>query len=319
MSGPVCPEHPVCPRRPGRRQADSEIFAAGALLYTLGPGGLEVAVIHRPGRDDWTFPKGKLEPGEHVLAGAVREVTEETGIRPVLGPPLATVRYQVEGRPKRVDYWAARVDAPAGPFVPNSEVATLEWLPAAQAASRLSYPHDAAMLEHLESVAAWGSVPCILLRHAPAGRKSAWPGDDLLRPLDPSGAADAEVLADLLGCYAPRRVVSSAAERCLGTVRPYAERIGASIEAVPEFATGPGVAGDRAEAARRCMTELISRPDPMVVCAHRENLPVLLDQALAVLDSDLPADNWAPPKSGFWVLHVASGRLAALEHHDLES
>jgi 8-oxo-(d)GTP phosphatase len=205
--------------------------------------------------------------------------------------------------------------------VPNSEVDKLEWLPAPQAAARLSYPHDVRMLEHLVSVAAWDSVPCILLRHAPAGRKSAWRGDDLLRPLDGRGAADAQVLADLLGCYAPRRVASSAAERCLGTVRPYAERIGVPIQAEAAFAAGAGEgggAGDRAEVARRCMTELLREPGSMVVCAHRENLPVLLDQALAVLDSDLPADDWAPPKSGFWVLHVAGGRLAALEHHDLE-
>lgn len=301
-----------------RPEPSAEILAAGALLYTRGPGGLEVAVIHRPKHDDWTFPKGKLEPGEHVLSAAVREVTEETGIRPVLGPPLATVRYQVEGRPKRVDYWMSLVEPPDG-FVPNDEVDTLAWLTPPQAASCLSYPHDVRMLEHLLSVAAADSVPAILLRHASAGRKSAWHGDDLLRPLDAHGAADAQVLADLLGCYAPRRVISSAAERCLGTVRPYAERIGAAIETEPAFATGPGVAGDPDGAARRCMTKLIERPDPMVVCAHRENLPVLLDQALAVLDSDLPADGWAPPKSGFWVLHVADGRLAALEHHDLAS
>ena len=301
-----------------RPEPSAEIFAAGALLYTHGPGGFEVAVIHRPKHDDWTFPKGKLEPGEHVLTAAVREVTEETGIRPVLGPPLATVRYQVEGRPKRVDYWMSRVESPGG-FVPNEEVDTLTWLTPPQAVSRLSYPHDVRMLEHLVSVAAAGTVPVILLRHAPAGRKSTWHGDDLLRPLDAHGAADAQVLAGLLGCYAPRRVISSAAERCLGTVRPYAERIGVPIQTEPAFATEPGVAGDRIEAARRCMTELIARPDSMVVCGHRENLPVLLDQALAVLDSDLPADGWAPPKSGFWVLHVAGGRLAALEHHDLAS
>jgi 8-oxo-dGTP pyrophosphatase MutT (NUDIX family) len=80
-----------------------EELAAGALLYTRGDAGLEVALIHRARHDDWSFAKGHVEAGEHVLAAAVREVTEETGIRPVLGPPLGTVRYPVEGRPKRVD------------------------------------------------------------------------------------------------------------------------------------------------------------------------------------------------------------------------
>jgi 8-oxo-dGTP pyrophosphatase MutT (NUDIX family)/phosphohistidine phosphatase SixA len=328
----------------GRPEPSDEILAAGALLYTCRGGRLDVAVIHRPKRDDWTFAKGKLEPGEHVLAAAVREVTEETGIRPVLGPPLATVRYRVEGRPKRVDYWAARVDpSVAAPVldgrvrndavsndavrndaVPNAEVDVLDWLAVPEATARLSYPHDVRLLERLVSVAGAGAstATCILLRHASAGRKSHWPGDDLLRPLDSAGRADAEMLADVLACYAPQRVISSATERCLGTVRPYAERIGVAIEAEPAF-TMPGD-GDRAAAARRRMTGLIAGAGSTVVCAHRENLPVLLDQALAVLGEPGPGGHrperdWSPPKSGFWVLHMAAGKLVALEHHDLDS
>jgi 8-oxo-(d)GTP phosphatase len=304
--------------RTARAEPGAEILAAGALLYACRAGEVEVAVIHRPRRDDWTFPKGKLEPGEHVLAAAVREVTEETGIRPVLGQPLATVRYQVEGRPKRVDYWAARLDAPPpGPFVPNDEVDVLEWLAAPVAASRLTYPHDLRLLEHLVSVAGTDTVPCILLRHASAGHKSAWDGDDLLRPLDERGAAGARALAGLLACYAPERVISSPAERCLGTVRPYAELTGAAIETEPAFAMSSGRHDDWAAAARRRMTELITPPAPMVICGHRENLTVLLDQALADLHDAVPTDGWSPPKGGFWVLHTGGGRLAALERHDL--
>jgi len=306
----------------------AEIRAAGAVLYRSGDQGIEVALIHRPRHDDWTFPKGKLEPGEHVLTAAVREVTEETGICPVLGRPLATVRYQVDGRPKRVDYWAARVDhqPPDAAFVPGDEVDRLEWLPPPAARSQLTYSHDARVLERLLSPAGDGdpaggdTVPCILLRHAPAGRKNGWHGDDLLRPLDAHGVADAEALAELLGCFAPDRVISSAAERCLGTVRPYAERIGAAIEAEPAFTVRAGNGGgDRSEAARHRMTELIAQPSPMVICAHRENLPVLLDQARAGLHDTQPEDGWSPPKAGFWVLHIAAGRLSAMEHHTVTS
>ena len=219
-----------------------EVKAAGAVLYRPVGRGIEVALIHRPRRSDWTFPKGKLEPGEHVLMAAVREVTEETGIRPVLGRPLATVRYQVDSGPKRVDYWAARVDhQPDAPFVPGDEVDRLEWLTPAAARERLSYTHDARLLERLLAPVGdvgppdGDTVPCILLRHASAGRKGAWDGDDLQRPLDERGAAEAAILADLLGCFGVQRVISSAAERCVGTVRPYAERIGAVIETEPAF------------------------------------------------------------------------------------
>jgi 8-oxo-dGTP diphosphatase len=133
-------------------------------------------------------------------------------------------------------------------------------------------------------------VPCVLLRHASAGHKGDWPGDDLLRPLDDRGVVDAQTLAGLLACYAPVRVISSAAERCLGTVRPYAERIGAAIEAEPAFTVRPAAHGDRAEAARRRMAGLLAYPAPMVICAHRENMPVLFTQARAVLGKTAPDD-----------------------------
>lgn len=308
--------------RPG-----AEIRAAGAVLYRSSGQGTEVALIHRPRRDDWSFPKGKLEPGEHALIAAVREVTEETGIRPVLGRPLATVRYQVEGRPKRVDYWASRVDDPPPhpAFIPG-EVDAVEWLPVRAARERLTYAHDGKLLDRLVSPGGGDgedpgdTVPCVLLRHASAGRKSSWRGDDLLRPLDERGQADAQTLAELLACYAPQRVISSAAERCLGTVRPYAERIGAAIEVEPAF-TAPSANddGDRSAAAKQRMTELIARPSPMAICAHGENLPVLLEQALAVLDSTRPAGEWTPPKAGFWVLHVHGAHLSALERHTVTS
>ena len=71
----------------------------------------------------------------------------------------------------------------------------------------------------------------------------------------------------------------------------------------------------RGDAARTRITELLAKPSPMVICGHRENMPVLLAQARAVLPGFPPGDEWAPPKAGFWVLHVARGRLAALEHH----
>ena len=310
-----------------RDRPAAEIRAAGAVLYRYGDDGMQVAVIHRPSHDDWSFPKGKLEPGEHVLLAAVREVTEETGIRPVLGRPLATVRYQVEGRPKRVDYWASRVDDPAAQpaFVPGDEVDQLTWLPVPEAIAMLTYAHDVSLLRRLvappgDGLTGGDTVPCVLLRHASAGRKSAWRGDDLLRPLDERGEADAAELARLLGCFGVTRVLSSAAERCLGTVRPYAKGIGAAIEAEPAFTARPGDGGgDRTEAARRRLAELLKDPVPTVICGHRENLPVLYAQARDTLRQPPPDDGWSPPKAGFWVLHVAADILAAVEHHPVTS
>src|SRR5262249_19654316 len=86
----------------------------GALLWRPGAQGPEVVLVHRPRYDDWSFPKGKSMPGEHVLITAVREVAEETEIEITLGRKLRTVRYLSDGRPQQVDYWAARPPGAAG-------------------------------------------------------------------------------------------------------------------------------------------------------------------------------------------------------------
>ncbi len=295
-----------------RTAAAGATRAAGALVRRPGAGGDEVGLIHRIKYDDWTFPKGKLEPGEHVLAAAVREVAEETGIRVVLGRRLRPASYDRGGRPKRVDYWAARA-APgtSTAFVANSEVDDLGWLPLPEASGRLSYPHDVRLLAELAAGPS-DTVPVILLRHASAGEKGSWAGDDLARPLDPEGAADAERLAGLLSCYGSCRVFSSAAERCIATVRPYSQQVGAQISVEPRLMVAPRSAYQ--SAVTDLAVQLTAERLPTVLCAHRENIPLLL----AALCGDLGTVQPGGPeldKGGFWVLHTANGGLAGAERH----
>jgi 8-oxo-dGTP diphosphatase len=95
---------------------EQPVLAAGCVLWRRSPadGGLELCVVHRPKYDDWSHPKGKLNPGEDALAGALREVEEETGYTAAPGPELPTVHYLTGGRPKQVRYWAA--EAVSGGF-----------------------------------------------------------------------------------------------------------------------------------------------------------------------------------------------------------
>jgi 8-oxo-dGTP diphosphatase len=295
--------------------AGGEILAAGAVLWRRSGRGIEVALIHRPRYDDWSFPKGKRKPGEDLLETAIREVTEETGLRPVLGRPLLTARYQSGGRPKRVDYWAAR-PAPggSGPFRPGHEVNDLEWLPLAAARARLSYPRDVAMLDEFAAAPA-DTVPFAFLRHASAGSRDGWPGDDLDRPLDAGGAADAARVARLLYCFGPGRVISSAAERCVATVRPYASLAGTPVKIEPAFTIGcPGSEPGASAAASAAVAAIIAAGMPALICAHRENLPVLAEVACAALGAP-PPEGSPLPRAGFWVLHAAHGLLAATEQH----
>lgn len=319
------------------RKPPAEVRAAGAVLWRPGASGPEVALVHRPRYDDWSFAKGKSAPGEHVLITAVREVQEETGVRAALGRRLSSIRYLSSGQPKRVDYWAARPapegqdppGAPAG-FVPNAEVDDLAWLPPAAARDRLSYTHDEKVLDEFVSGPAATAV-FILVRHATARSKTAWRNsghfDDLARPLTVHGRDQATRLATLLECFGPARVISSAAQRCVATVQPYAKLAGAEVETEPAFGLAPAGGTDspvlqRIRASRqraherRRIGDLAAAGRPVVICAHRENLPSLLGWACERLGAPVP--HGPPlPKGAFWVLHVGAGKLVSAEQHHL--
>jgi 8-oxo-dGTP pyrophosphatase MutT (NUDIX family) len=115
----------------------NRVHAAGGVVLRDGL----VAVVHRPRYDDWSLPKGKLDPGESFEEAALREVEEETGLRCRLVRDLPTVRYDVRGRLKEVRYWAMEV-ADETPFVPNEEVDEVRWLEPAEAVALLSYDRD---------------------------------------------------------------------------------------------------------------------------------------------------------------------------------
>jgi phosphohistidine phosphatase SixA/ADP-ribose pyrophosphatase YjhB (NUDIX family) len=291
------------------------ILAAGAVVWRPAGGAgreAEVLLVHRPKYDDWSLPKGKREPGEHLVLTAAREVFEETSVRPVLGPRLSTVEYQAPGGRKRVEYWSAR--SRDGKAAPAHEVDAVSWLPQPEAAKQASYPHDAGLISALRPL---DTTPLLLVRHASAGSKDDWDGHDDLRPLDQKGAADASVLARLLACFAPRaRVVSSPALRCTQTMKPFAESFGGSVETAPVLAP-PSSPTSSDGAIRQLICDLVAGGRPAAVCLHRENLPKALVAACAALgaSSAVPLDP-SLPKGAFWVVHAAAGELAGLECYE---
>jgi 8-oxo-dGTP diphosphatase len=114
-----------------------EIRAAGGVVVRGG----KIAVVHRPRYDDWSLPKGKLEPGETWEQGALREVEEECGLRCRLEEELEPNRYEVDGRPKLVRWWRMSVLEDLG-FAPNDEVDELRWVTPEEALELLEYEHD---------------------------------------------------------------------------------------------------------------------------------------------------------------------------------
>jgi 8-oxo-dGTP diphosphatase len=292
------------------RKPRAEIIrAAGAVLWRHDGVGIEVAVIHRPKYDDWSFPKGKLDDGEHILRCAVREVEEETGVRPRLGRRLPARTYLRGGRSKRVDYWSATGEP--GMFVPNDEVDRVEWLPVSYAEQRLTYEHDVDLLREFDAGPRY-TTPLVILRHAAAGEKEDWHGDDALRPLDERGRAEATELAELLAVFGPLRVITSATLRCVQTVLPYALRHGVRLATEPALTLDGGPM--RLADARRVMLDLVAARTPAVVCTHGEIVSDLITGLRTEL-GEKPPDDPTLRKASFWVVHIGDNEIAAMERH----
>ena len=289
--------------------AERVTTAAGGVVWRkaqtpANPTRIQLLLIHRPAYDDWTFPKGKPEPGETLRETAVREVAEETGLKVRLGHPLPRVDYSIAAGPKQVDYWLARpVESETPAFRPNREVDEIRWVRPREAATMLSYNHDLKLLDHvneLRETEAHRTRTLIVLRHAKALSREAFDGDDLERPLSKDGTAYAERLIPLLDAYGVRRVVSSPAVRCARTVEPYAHSISTFLEIDDRLAEAT-----RPRHVERSVQAIVERKKPVVLCTHRPTLPWVFD-TLGVTPVDLA------PGEGV-VVHHRKGRVLATE------
>jgi 8-oxo-dGTP pyrophosphatase MutT (NUDIX family)/phosphohistidine phosphatase SixA len=289
--------------------AADPVLAAGAVLWRPSPRGPQIALVHRPRYDDWSLPKGKLDPGESLAAAAVREVAEETGAAVRLGRPLGVLSYVAEGKPKQVHYWAAKATGALRPL--EHEVDAVEWLEAGVALDRLSYPHDEGIVRALLA-GPLDTVPLLLVRHAKAIKRKAFDGDDdALRPLDPRGPGQAQRLAPLLDAYGVARVITSPAVRCTETVTPYAVDRGLPL-VVDQAWSEAGHELDPASTVAAAAL-LLSTGRPTAVCTHRPVLPGALKRLLA--GTRLPTPPHLNP-ADLLVLHLSEQRPIAVERHD---
>ncbi|KAB8294394.1 NUDIX hydrolase [Bifidobacterium avesanii] len=285
------------------------VEAAGGILYRWrndqthdtpeeALDAIEVCVVHRPRYDDWTWPKGKLNPNETSRHAAVREIGEETGVNVALGAYLGDVEYPLldEGRntkrskakgvdTKHVRYWMAtplgadskqRLRTAFGPIqlADREEIDNVVWLSAARARHVLSHPLDRDILDLFVARVKSGATAArtvLLVRHAKAEARKTWTGTDAERPITPRGAAAAYSLSRELACYDPQRLVTSPWRRCRETLKILSWQSGMPLETADPL-TEDAFAADP-DAAWACflsqITGALETGRNTAICMHR--------------------------------------------------
>lgn len=250
------------------------MLAAGAVVTDPQD---RVLLVGRHRYGDLTLPKGKLKRDEPAPVAAVREVLEETGATIRLGPPLPESRYRTGQRDKVVRWWRGHL-VDLQHREPDDEIDEVVWLPARQAAQRLTHDADRAVLD--AALATPVTTPLLVVRHANAvGRRDfrkahRWAPPDALRPLSRLGRREAEALTPLLAAFGITRLSSSTAQRCLATVRPYGRR-GIPLDWYPVLDEGAATPKDIAGVMARLL-DRVAAGAPEVICGHRPVLPAML-------------------------------------------
>ncbi len=292
---------------------ETAVYAAGGVVWRIVDDKLRVLVIHRTKYRDITLPKGKVDPGEMLAETAVREIHEETGIRVSLGVPVGVSRYRLPSkRTKIVHYWAAEATDAAirsSAFVPNKEIAALEWLSPKKAVKRLSYPVDVEIVENFLRLIDEGvlrTFPIVALRHAKALSREEWKGKDAARPLSARGKKQANSIVGPLLAFGVRRIVSSSATRCVKTVAPLSSALGRTIDTTKLISQDAWEEGK--SDARTVIGERVRSRRPAVLCSHGPVLPDILSElalATGTLRGSYLGSASALEPAAFSVVHLS--------------
>ncbi len=253
------------------------IEAAGAIVLRRPAGRqLQVLLIHRPSYNDWSLPKGKLDPDEYLAAAAVRETMEETAMTIRLAHPVDRIQYPIPTGTKRVAYWLGNLIAESR-FKANSEVDRRTWLTLASALKRMTYADERRLLQ--QAITLPQTTPLLIVRHGKAMDRKHWSGKDQLRQLSTRGRKQSKQLVPLLDAYGVQDLASSTSTRCVSTLGPYAKAQRLDVKGWSTLSEEQ--AKDNPDAVRKLMRRLIKETAaggvPRAICGHRPVLPLMLE------------------------------------------
>lgn len=253
------------------------------MCWRVIDGMAHILVVHRAKYADVTLPKGKVDPGESLPQAAQREVLEETGLKVTLGVPLGITNYVISsGREKFVHYWSAEVTEDAvhaSTFVPNDEIAAIEWVPLRRARKYLSYERDVEIIDQWAALFDEGvtsTFALIVLRHAKAISRSRWEGEDALRPLTRLGVSQAASNVATIAAWHPKRIVTSTAVRCAATVAPLAAAYGIIPKRTDALSQDVWETGTATEGIRELVGKRVRSRKTAVLCSHGPVIPDVL-------------------------------------------
>lgn len=270
------------------------VQAAGAVCWREVGSEVQILVVHRGERADTGLPKGKVDPGETAPQTAVREIAEETGLAVHLGAPLGQIDYVIPGgREKVVHFWSAEVSAEAiaaSTFEPNEEIAAVEWLSIAAAKTALSYDRDRDVLDRFAERVSNGLIrtfALIVLRHGKAVPPVSWDGPDASRPLLHRGLEQAHNIAPALAAWAPVKLISSPAARCLATIEPVAALTGRSVKPVVGLSQDSFEDGDID--VHKTVRKRLHKQQTAIICSHGPVIPEIVNELAALTNTPLDA------------------------------
>jgi 8-oxo-dGTP pyrophosphatase MutT (NUDIX family)/phosphohistidine phosphatase SixA len=289
------------------------ILAAGGVVWRENKDSkIELALIHRPRYDDWSFPKGKLDTGEELISCAYREIMEETGLDIELGPFLGDVEYESIDGPKHVTYWAAKSLNNEAVFHANNEADSLEWHEIDSARSKLTRDSDREILEKFIT-SPYQANKLIMLRHAKALARSEWQGGDEDRPLDNLGQIQAKRMHAIYQVFNISEVHTSDAVRCYDTVigMTKARGIEPIITSKLSEYTFEKNKDKSLEYAKELADQVRSNEGAILLCSHNPILPRMLEKVCKKSEVELPENKLKPGDA--WVIYLGKKKCLQID------